>query len=59
MDSVLGVKLTVGSPKTSIIFGVEGKVPQEFIIFNTTEYEPGCVNNIFVFAVVAEVGATN
>ena len=37
MIKVLGLKLTVGSPNTSIIVGFEAKVPQELVTFKTTE----------------------
>ena len=55
----MGLKLTVGSPKTSMILGVEGTVPQELVTFKTTEYDPGCVNNILAFCEDAVEGAIN
>ena len=34
--NVFGAKLTVGSPKTCMIFGAEENVPQELVTFKTT-----------------------
>ena len=42
-----------------MIRGVEGNVPQELVTFKTTEYDPGCVNNMLAFWEEASVGATN
>ena len=42
-----------------MILGVEANVPQELVTFRTTEYDPGCVNNMFAFCEDALVGAIN